>query len=151
TKGLGVDRHEHIGPSERYGFGPEFGKNADDEITRYGRVLVDPDPQTPEAFMPQKSDIAFHIEVDRIAAIGRIVQMTKCKICRQGRIGGTDGAFIILVDFAVGAIEFEPVAVIWNMAASDHNARRLLRDCITAQRRGRQDAAINRLKSRILD
>ncbi len=108
-------------------------------------MLVDADPKPGKRLFRQQRDIAL---VEKFRCDGGMVFGGRRLVADAFRLdfGGESGdrGFVLLVDFAIGAIEFDTVAVCRDVRACYHQRPRFQREAVKCKRRRRHGAAVKR-------
>ncbi len=139
--GLGVDRHEAVASAQRDHLRPQLFQRAPHLRASRGAVLVVADPEPREASPPEEG----HRARDVARAHARIdADRTRAAPAPGRGQRGEDAGLVGLGDLAPGAVELEAVAVEGDVAAGDHDRRRLAPGGLQRQRRRRHHAAGDR-------
>ncbi len=142
--GLGVDRHERLGPADRHGVGAERRQHVDEHVAGDRALLVDRDREAGQDVRSEDVEVAAAVARDRVRL--RLGRDGRGEGRRIGNVaeGAQDGGLVGLGDLAVGAVELQAVAIVRDMAAGDHDGEAAAPCRLEREGRRRQRAAIDR-------
>ncbi|MNL14682.1 hypothetical protein D3C87_1356350 [compost metagenome] len=148
-EGLGVNRHEALDPPQSNDLGAVGFEGLCDQVPRYGGMLKDAN-----AFAGQglgRQDVAAAFEISAPSRFGLVARLEHAVGNGLGLERSKNAPLVFLADLAAGQIEFEAIAICWNVAACDHDGRAALGYGMEGQCRGRQGTAIDRLETSCRD
>ncbi|MNS57170.1 hypothetical protein D3C72_900500 [compost metagenome] len=142
---FGIDGDEGFGAAERNDISAIMGKDVNKEIARHGAVLVNTDLEAGERLFRQQRNVAL---VEKFGCGAGMVLRRRRLVAYALRFdfGSESGnrRLVLLVDFAVRAVELDAVAVGRDMRACYHQRACLQRHAVKRKRRCRHRTAIER-------
>ena len=147
--GLGVDRNEGVGASERQDLGAEVLEHRAQHVARHARVLVQCHAHSRKGAHAEEVGVARDIGLQRRGIDRR--QGRRRQRLGHGHLRIEDGLLVRLVDLAVGTVELDAVAVEGDVAAGDDDARGAVQRAVVGQRGRGQGADKNRLVPGVAD